>query len=76
MLYLYMGDITLDLSRIPEIELERDDLGNVRFSVEGRIHDDQAVNEVFHAEQIEPVSITLRIDTGEQEDESSETGTE
>ena len=62
-----MGEITLDLSRIPEIELERDDLNNVRFSVKGRIEDDDAVDEVFRAEKIEPVSVTLSTGTGTEE---------
>ena len=59
-----MVEITLDLTSIPEIELERDDFGNVRFAIEGRIDDDDAVSEVFNAERIEPVSIT--VETGDK----------
>lgn len=60
-----MVEITLDLRRIPEIKLERDDLDNVRFSVEGRIDDDEKVSEVLQAGQIKPVSLTVETESEE-----------
>lgn len=60
-----MVEITLDLRRIPEIELERDDFGNVRFSVEGRIDDGEKVREVLQADQIKPISLTVETESEE-----------
>ena len=60
-----MVEITLDLRRIPEIELERDDLDNTRFLVEGRIDDDEKVSEVLQADQIKPISITVETESEE-----------
>lgn len=68
---VYMVEITLDLRRIAEIELERDDLGNIRFSMEGRIDDDEKVEEVFRASQIQPVSLT--VETEGEKDEADTT---
>ena len=66
-----MVEITLDLSRIPELEFERDDFGNVRFSVEGRIDDDEKVDEVFRADRITPVSLTVETDGEEGEPDTT-----
>lgn len=66
-----MVEVTLDLSHIQEIELEKDDFGNVRFSVEGRIDDDEKVKEVFRADRIKPVSLT--IETEGEKDEADMT---
>ena len=60
-----MVEITLDLRRIQEIEIERDDLGNVRFSVVGHIDDDEKVSEVLRANQIKPISITVETESEE-----------
>lgn len=64
-----MVDITLDLRRLSEIEIERDDLGNVRVAVEGRIDDDDKVSELLQADQIKPVSITVT--TESEKDDSA-----
>ena len=62
-----MGEITVDLSRIQEIQIERIDESDVRVWVEGRIDDDDAVDEVLRARKIEPVSLT--VDIGDDDDE-------
>lgn len=66
---VHVAETTLELTRIPELELERDDLCNVRVAVEGRVDDGSAVDDVLRAENIRPVSITVETgtDTGESD---------
>ena len=61
-----MAETTLDLRSIPEIELERDDFGNVRVAIEGRVDDDEVVDEVLKAGRINPVSITVETESEEE----------
>ena len=61
-----MIETTLDLRSIPEIEIERDDFGNARVVIEGRIEDNEVVDEVLKAGKITPVSITVATESREE----------